>query len=205
MILGLTGGIGSGKSTIIKIWKDLVPCIDGDDIVLDIFSNHNHPSYLLIKEAFGNDVLLPNKNICRDKLRDLGHDNKEIKKTIDENMIESIWKVVEEFHAQNHTSQYTIFSSAKLIESSFKVDYSALIYVEKEEQIRRAIARGTHPEIVSKIMSTQIDNEIKKDMVDFIIDNNSHDFNPYPEIWKIHSDILNLTSYKNESKKLTSF
>ena len=71
MIIGLTGGIGSGKSAAAALFKDIgVDLIDADDLARDSL-NINSEGYKLFIEKFGDKYLDENKNINRELMGDI--------------------------------------------------------------------------------------------------------------------------------------
>ena len=69
MIVGLTGGIGSGKSTAVKIFKELgIDSIDADDVAKNILDSNKNARKLFIKE-FGDKYILKNNKINRESFK----------------------------------------------------------------------------------------------------------------------------------------
>ena len=79
----LTGGIGSGKSTVTKYFAKLgTPIIDADEITHEL-SKQGQSGYLAIVAAFGNEILKPDKSLDRPKLRHIIFNDKAKKQQLE--------------------------------------------------------------------------------------------------------------------------
>lgn len=190
--IGLTGGIGSGKSTVSNILKEQgVAVIDADIIARDVVEK-----YIVIKDrirsTFGKEFIDDSGNLKRRELGDYIFSNKD-KKNIYEDIIlpfikKEIFEKVDEF--QKKGEQICIIDGATLIESGFykHVDVLILVWTNKTTQIFRIKERDqlTENQIVDRINS-QMTLEEKKKYADFILDNS----NTLDETKKQLKEILN--------------
>lgn len=190
--VGVTGGIGSGKSTVCKIFRVLgIPVFDadqeakllyvnnpsvqqeiirafGDDIYpKGIFSKQN-----LARKVFGNTVALNQLNqIIHPKIRELGKQ----------------W-------FQDQKTPYAIKEAALLIESGHyqELDYLVLVNAQKEERIRRVMERNqvTREEVLLR-MKHQMDDHKKKKYAHFVIENDNSSF-LIPQVVDLHSKFMSL-------------
>ena len=152
-IVGLTGGIGSGKSTIGGLFSALgVPVVDADIIARQVVEKGS-PLLAELCSHFGTDVLTEQGELNRAKLREIifSHPN------------EKTWL--------NHV----ILMVPLLIENNLPhlCDRILVVDVQPETQIERAIKRDNNKlEIIQNIMASQVSREKRLSYADDIIDNN---------------------------------
>lgn len=175
-IIGLSGGIASGKSTISKMLKEMeIPVIDGDDIARDIMKKGS-PVLDKLVQAFGTEVLNKDDTLNRKKLGSLVFSDKDnlkklndithpvIKKELLEGI--NIYKIA--------GKKCCVVDGALLMEGIFMdiVKILILVFVNRDIQIKRLMARNLigFEEAVNRINS-QIPFEEKKKYADYVIDN----------------------------------
>lgn len=176
IIIGLSGGIASGKSTISKILKEMeIPVIDSDDISHTVMKKGSQVLADLV-EVFGKEVLNIDKTLNRKKLASLVFSNKSnleklnsithpvIKRTILESI--NIYK--------NAGQKSCVVDGALLMEGIFKniVNVLILVFVNKDTQIKRLMERNIIGyDDALNIINSQTPFEEKKKYADYIIDN----------------------------------
>ena len=183
MIVGLTGGIGTGKSTVSRKLRERgYPVIDLDVISREVIE---YPEVIdeLVRN-FGNEILenqnntSGKKSISRNKLRQTVF--KEEKKV---SVLNSIMHppIVEEMRRQveNLKKNYkTVFVEVQLLfeaklEKEF--DLTVLVYADKKTQLERVLKRdGRKEEEVQQIINAQMDMTEKRRMSNYIIENNGN-------------------------------
>lgn len=175
-IIGITGGIGSGKSTFSQFLrnKNLI-VIDADKVARDILSK-GEKAYIDVLENFGNDILDEAKEIDRKKLADIVfNDSKklEVLNNISHSYISL--RIRKELTYLKSKGESVVFLDVPLL---FEVglnkicDKTLLIYTPRNERISRASIRdGVLPEDIEKRMASQIPDEEKRTMVDIVIEN----------------------------------
>ena len=194
MIVGLTGGIGSGKSTAVKIFKELgIDSIDADDVAKNIIDSNKNARKLFIEE-FGDKYILKNHKINRDLLReDIFNDKSKIKKL--ESIIhpivrEEIFKFI-----QKSESIYTIIDVPLIFETKSEDFYNKIVVVDcdKNTQILRASQRDNQTEeSILKIIGNQATREERFSIADYVINNDSSYGNLKKEVIKTHQLLLGL-------------
>lgn len=194
MIVGLTGGIGSGKSTAVKIFKELgIDSIDADDVAKNIIDSNKNARKLFIEE-FGDKYILKNHKINRDLLReDIFNDKSKIKKL--ESIIHPI--VREEIFAfiQKSESIYTIIDVPLIFETKSEDFYNKIVVVDCDTntQILRASQRDNQTEeSILKIIGNQATREERFSIADYVINNDSSYGNLKKEVIKTHQLLLGL-------------
>ena len=183
MIVGLTGGIGTGKSTVSRKLRERgYPVIDLDVISREVIE---YPEVIdeLVRN-FGNEILenqnniSGKKSISRNKLRQTVF--KEEKKV---SVLNSIMHppIVEEMRRQveNLKKNYkTVFVEVQLLfeaklEKEF--DLTVLVYADKKTQLERVLKRdGRKEEEVQQIINAQMDMTEKRRLSNYIIENNGN-------------------------------
>lgn len=185
--IGITGGIGSGKSFVAKIFKTLgVPFYDADKQAKDLMTSSESIRTGLI-EAFGSEVYFEDGNLNRKWLSDQvfqDTDKLELLNSIVHPIV--IQDAVDWGNAQ--TGYYSLKEAALLFESgSYKtLDYTILVVAPEDIRITRVMTRdGVTEEEVKRRISKQMDEEAKMKLADFIIVNDGKE--PLiPQIIKLH-------------------
>lgn len=174
--VGLTGGIGSGKSTVSSMVKNQgIPVIDADMISRKVISSH--PEILIkIKETFGEEFFDEEGNFLRRKMGELIFSNKE-KKDVYEGILmpyilKDIFMEIDEY--DNMGEEICVLDAPTLIENNLheEMDFVIVIAIMKELQISRVMARDefTREEAINRI-NNQMSTEEKVKYADYLIDN----------------------------------
>lgn len=172
-VIGITGGIASGKSTICSLLlSEGYKIIDSDQINKKL-SLIGMPVYNEIVKHFGDDYVLPDGNINKSKLAKLIFSNNEAKLRLNEITHPLILK---EIKREIDSSEGIVFVDVPLLfegnlENLF--DKIICVYLEKNIQLKRLMHRDNIDEnyALQKINS-QMDLDIKKMKSDFVIDTN---------------------------------
>ncbi len=186
-VIGITGGIASGKSTVTNYLLKLgYEVIDTDKISHQI-TNIDNEGYIAIVNHFGNDILNADLSINRKKLGDLIF-NDDVKRQQLNNILHPIIKK-ETIKSINNSNNDIIFLDVPLLfESKFNLlcNYTVVVYVDYKTQLQRLINRDlmTKEDADLRIKS-QMSYEEKIKKADFIIDNNADYQNTYLQIDKI--------------------
>lgn len=191
LVLGLTGNIGCGKSSVSTIFmKNNIDIVDADIVARHIFEDKE----LLNKvfSAFGEKIKNEDGSLNRKALGNIVFNDEQ--KLISLNNLthpkikENILNQVEEYREQG--KKIVVIDAALLIEDNYIPHIEKLILVtcEKEIQIKRIIARDncTEQEAISRINS-QMSQEDKVKFADYIIDNSSSFENLEQQVLKIIS------------------
>ncbi len=171
-IIGVTGGIASGKSNICNIIKNEgYVVIDSDKIVRDL-SEVGLPIYNAIKERFGQDYLKEDLSLDKKKLAKLVFNNSAAKIVLD-SITHPI--VLEEIKRQiNQIKDGIIFVDVPLLyEAKFETICDKVIcaFVKKKVQVERLMERDKIDEdyALAKIHS-QMDLYLKREKADYVVD-----------------------------------
>ena len=171
MIIGLTGGIASGKSTVSEILKEygFFVC-DADKISKEITQNGKQGAKA-IEKTFGKEFFTDG-SLNRKKLAELVFLNEESRKTL-ENILHPI--IIDEIKKQlNSQKKPCILDALLLIESNLYTlcDKVIVVFCEKELRIKRAMLRdNTNIQDVINRINAQISDEERNRYADYIINN----------------------------------
>ena len=175
MIIGLTGGIGSGKSAAASFFMDLgINVLDADHVSRDALEI-NSPGYELFINVFGSSYLDKNNLIDRAKLRSTIFTNKDKKLQL-ENIIHPIVKESILDFIKKSKSPYTIIMVPLIFETNTANNYSRILIIDCD--IDTQISRTTHRDAqntseVMNIINKQASREERLSIADDIILNSS--------------------------------
>ncbi|MEO1924752.1 MAG: dephospho-CoA kinase [Gammaproteobacteria bacterium] len=148
--IGLTGGIGSGKSTIATLFSQYrIPIIDAD-IIAHQLVEPNQPALSLIRQTFGDSVFNNDDSLNRDKLRQLIFSSTDNKQQLEKILHPLIYQQMQS-DCNKQTSPYCLLCIPLLIETDMTsfVDRILIVDCAVETQIERVKAR-------SKLSRTQV-------------------------------------------------
>jgi dephospho-CoA kinase len=193
--IGITGGIGSGKSTICKIFTCLgVPVYDADSRAKSIMTTDG---ILIeqIKKEFGDLAYLPDGSLDREYLSRVIFENQEKRSLLNQMVHPRVAADTDRWLDQNREATYVVREAALLIESGayLRVDKVLLVTAPEELRIKRVLARDPHRlrEEVVKIMATQLPEEEKKKVADVVVYNDETQL-LVPQILHLHNQFLKL-------------
>ena len=194
MIVGLTGGIGSGKSAAGKYFVELgIDVIDADDISKNILDENIKAKELFIKN-FGDNFLDKNNNIDRDLLRSEIFVNEE-KKNILESIIHPIVREEIAKFINQSDSIYKLIMVPLIYETNSQDFYDKIIVVDcnEENQILRASERDNKSkENIINIINNQASRENRISIADEIILNDSTLDNLRNQVIRVHQKLLGI-------------
>lgn len=176
MIMGLTGGIASGKSTVSNMLREKgFPIIDAD-IASRAVVEPGQPALQEIADTFGHDMLMADGSLNREKLGSIIFHDETKRKQLNEIIHPAVraWMMEERDKAIEKGHKTIIFDIPLLFESklTWMVDRTVLIYVAPAIQLQRLMNRnGYTEEQASARIRSQMPIEEKKRLADDIIDN----------------------------------
>lgn len=193
-IVALTGGIGSGKTTISNVFSSLgVPLVDADIIAREVVAPGT-PALQAITEHFGPDILLADSSLNRALLRQKIFAAPEEKQWINALLHPLIQK---ETHKQLNqvTASYVIWVVPLLIENNLThlADRILVVDVPEETQIARTMARdGVSREQVENILAAQASRQARLEKADDVITNRNDEQNIASRVVELHQQYLKL-------------
>lgn len=175
MIIGLTGGIASGKSTVSKYLVEKgFKVYDADKIAKDISEKKSVQEEIIL--TFGNKILDKNGNIDRKKLKEIVFENKEKLEKLNGIIHPKVINFYKELK-EKKTDKVIIFDVPLLFESGIDkfCDKILVVISDYEIQLNRIIERDKiNRELAEKIIRSQLSNEERIKKADVVIENNSN-------------------------------
>ena len=175
-IIGLTGGIGTGKSTVSAYLAQKGCKIIDADLISHQMTEAGSPCLAEIKDAFGEDVFLCDGNLDRKKVGRLVFADAEKKKTLEQiitrRVIEKTLRILQDCRARQET--LVVLDAPLLFECGMQryTDETWLVVCRTETRLRRIAARdGLAEEDIQKRIANQMSTEQKEKLADYIIDN----------------------------------
>ncbi len=178
-IIGLTGGIATGKSTVSKMFeKEGVPVIDTDLIAKDQLQK-GKPAYREILALCGEDILTPDGEINRNKLAKKIFSDKTTRQKVNDIVHPKVKDIVktEIKHLEELEKPLVLLVVPLLFETDFHklVDITVLVYARKKDQIERLVAReNIDEEYARQKIKAQLPLSKKRELADYTIDNSKN-------------------------------
>ncbi len=184
--IGLTGGIGSGKTTVAKVFETLgIPVYYADDKAKHLMNTDSSLKASIIQH-FGNEAY-KNNELDRKYLAAIVFNNKEKLELLNSLTHPITIRDAEEW-MKEQTTPYIIKEAALLFESGAaeKLDYIIGVYAPQHIRVNRVMHRDKLPlEEVMKRISRQIDEEMKMKLCNFVIVNNDKQL-VIPQVLELH-------------------
>lgn len=176
MIIGLTGGIGTGKSTVSAMLKAKgIMVIDSDQIAREVVEPGSKALAQIVAH-FGQEVLLPNGRLNRKALGARVFGNEEKRKRLMEITHPAIFAETEKriSEAKKNGEALIVLDSPLLIETGRykQTDLVVLVYADEETQLQRIMSRDNLTEEEARYrINAQMPIDEKRQYADIIIDN----------------------------------
>lgn len=187
LIVGITGGIGSGKSTVCRVFKLLgVPVFEADLAAKKLYDTNEELKHGLIR-LFGEKIYTPDGRLDRKKLASVIFNNDLHLARVNELVHPIVRNEFSKWLENYKSSPYVIHEAAILFESGFykMMDFSILVSAPEEQRLERVIARdGATKEMVKKRMEKQWPDEKKQKLADRVLINDNKNL-IIPEIIQI--------------------
>jgi len=174
-IIGLTGGIGSGKSTVSEMLRELGATVVDADEGARVVVEPGQPALAEIRQRFGDGVLAADGSLDRERLADVVF--KEERARQDLNAITHprvrAWMAERMQEAAAAGAPAVVLDIPLLFESGLTagLDDIVVVWAPVEEQFKRAVARGLRGEDVRARIKAQMPLDEKRDRATVVIDN----------------------------------
>jgi dephospho-CoA kinase len=190
LVVGLTGGIGSGKSAVAEVFKSHGATIIDADAVSHTISQPGQPGAIAVGQAFGGSVLDSSGAIDRAALRERVFADPLARKQLEAILHPLIRAAMQAQLQAAPPDRYVIWMVPLLVESGRAREVCARITVvdcAETQQIERVRARsGLTEEAVRAIMAAQVSREKRLEAADDVIDNSQNFDHFAPQVLRLH-------------------
>jgi dephospho-CoA kinase len=177
IIVGLTGGIASGKSLVARVFKDLgAHVIDADRIVHELLEP-GQQAWQEVLAFFGGEIALPDRSIDRRKLGEIVFSDPAKRAWLNRCLHPKVFEVYTtqvKHLGERQPDAVVVFDAALLIETGYhkKMDKVVVVYSEEEQQLKRLMERDRlSPERAMTRIRSQMPLGEKRTHADYVIDN----------------------------------
>jgi len=195
LVVGLTGGIGSGKSTIADLFSERgVDVIDTDRIAREL-TDPGQAAYKAIVEKFGQRVVMGNTHLNRKTMRKYVFSNDNLRDWL-EKLLHPLIREELSRRVEASVAPYCMAVIPLLFEKERNplITRSLVVDVPEELQVTRTQLRDMHtPEEVEMIMKAQVTREHRLSSADDVIYNDKKLQDLIPQVEKLHNFYLSLT------------
>ncbi|WP_027148920.1 dephospho-CoA kinase [Methylobacter tundripaludum] len=197
--VGLTGGIGCGKSTVAEIFADLnIPVLDADQIAHSLVEK-GQPALTRIQQEFGASILNPDGSLNRRHLREIVFSDLKQKQKLESILHPLIYKTLQA-ELEPLIAPYCIISIPLLFETDMThlVDRILVIDCPVETQIERVKIRDNLTiERIQSIIDNQVSRAYRIAKADDLIDNSTTDYRLAEQVKKLHNLYLSLSACRD--------
>ncbi len=194
--IGLTGGIGCGKSTVCELFREYgIPIIDSDIIARELVEP-GAPALQQITNFFGEQMLQQDGSLNRAKMRELIFNNRQQREQL-ESILHPM--IRQEMLRQLSTleSPYVIIAIPLLLEKGWQQQLDRVVVVDcsEEQQRERAAQRdGSSAQTIEQIIASQISREERIAAADDVIDNSLSLESLRGQIYTLHQCYLTIAT-----------
>ena len=198
-MVGLTGGLASGKSTIAKTLAGRgVPVFDADAAVHELYRAGGEGAAEVV-ELFGQEALDATGKVDREALaaRVLGDGRARLQlETVIHPLVRHL---VAEWLESLHDEPVAVVEAALLVETGSHRDYDVLMVVwcRQDQQLDRAVVRGLPAERARGLIDAQLPLDEKKDVADVVVDNRGRLEDLEQELKRAWTKVLDLCADRN--------
>ncbi|WP_394127890.1 dephospho-CoA kinase [Vibrio hepatarius] len=197
LVIGLTGGIASGKTTVANLFNQefAIEIVDADIVARQVVEPDT-PGLNAITEKFGNQVIQKDGTLDRAKLREIIFSQPESKAWLNQllhpmirkQMLDELTKV---------KSDYALLVIPLMVENNLQslADKILVVDVDEETQIQRTVERDKVDAYQAKsILASQASREQRLAIADYVIKNDAKNQKLLPQITELHQKFLEICS-----------
>ena len=193
--IGLTGGIGSGKSTVSTLFEQLnTPVIDADIIAHQLVAV-GQPALAKIQQTFGSNILQLEGSLDRKKLRELVFSNPLEKQKLEAIIHPLVYQTIQT-EIKRLTAPYCIISIPLLFESNMTslVDRILVVDCPEEQQIERLLKRDDMTtKRIQSIINSQISRDFRNSKANDLIDNSGSNDRLAEQVKTLHNCYISIS------------
>lgn len=175
LLVGLTGGLASGKSTVARLLADrgcLV--VDADDLVAWLYES-GRPGARAVGDLFGADYLDTAGSVDRGRLAKLAFADDAARRRLEEAVHPLVRERFQELAATGAAegAEIVVLEATLLVEAGFDEDFDVVVTVEAPEAVRRAraVARGLSEAQAQERLDAQGASDLRRAAADVVVDN----------------------------------
>lgn len=192
LVVGITGGIGSGKSAVTDRLANLGITIVDADVAARVVVEPGQPALQAIADHFGSDAIQEDGSLDRAALRKIVFEHPDERQWLESITHPAIREEI--IHQlQSADSPYVVLSSPLLIEASQNsfVDLVVVVDVSESTQLERTMKRDDNSaDLVRQIMAAQLSREERLRAADLIIDNDGNLEELHQHVDALHKQLL---------------
>jgi dephospho-CoA kinase len=175
LLVGLTGGIGSGKSTVASMLEELGAVVFDADVLAREAVAPGTPGHDQVVERFGPNVLLPGGDLDREALASIVFADPAARRDLEAIVHPEVRRVFAEgCERYDGTDAVVVFSAPLLVETGMHTAFDVLVVVSApvETQVERLMRRrGMSEDAIRARIDAQLPLEVKAEAADVIVDN----------------------------------
>lgn len=195
MVIGITGGIGSGKTAATNAFAAQgINIVDADLVSRDVVQP-GQPALTAIAEHFGSDILLPDGHLDRKALREIIFREPAEKRWL-EALLHPLMRQEIISRLQRSNSAYTLLSSPLLLETDQQTLCRRVLVIDAPEelQLSRTLARdNSNTDTIKAIMASQFSRQQRLDKADDVIVNDGDLAALHQAVQTLHNTYLELS------------
>ena len=176
MKVGLTGGIGAGKSTVADMFSKLGAVVIRSDELARQVIEPNTPGFQKVLSRFGNQILQENGSIDRKKLAQIVFNDQNSLKDLEEIIHPLVRNKTNELISSQTQETIVVNEVPLLLEKKMEkmFDFLVVVISSEKNRINRLQKRGISEPEAKKRMSLQVSDEVRKSSADFLITNDGN-------------------------------
>jgi dephospho-CoA kinase len=194
--IGLTGGIGCGKTTVARLFAELgSPVIDADQIAHELVAK-GQPALKQIDQQFDAGILNPDGSLNRSRLREIVFSDPAQKQKLEAILHPLVYQSIQA-ELERLNAPYCIIAIPLLFETNMThfVDRVLVVDCPVETQIARVRKRDQLSlERIRSIIDSQVSRDVRKSHADDLIDNSESDYRLAEQVKKLHNLYLSLSA-----------
>lgn len=196
VVIGLTGGIGSGKSTVAKLFGALgVHWVDADNVAREVVEPGT-PALARIADHFGADILQADGSLDRARLREIVFRAPEERAWL-ERLLHPVIReeLIRQLNPADYALPYVLLVSPLLLETDQHQLVARIVVVDVpvEVQLSRTMARDDNPrDQVERIIAAQISRDDRLQKADDVIDNSQKVVDVERRVGELHGRFLEM-------------
>ena len=173
LVVGLTGGIGAGKSTVSRLLASHGAVIVDADLIAREVVEPRGPAYQAVVDRFGPSVVLADGHLDRARLAAIVFSDADALRDLNHIVHPAVGGVIAARLAEEASTDHVVVLDVPLLVESGRSNTTGTIVVDcpPEEALRRAVARGLPEDDVRRRMANQVSREERLAKADFVVDN----------------------------------